>query len=60
VRTNRYGRKKTAANLASELSLKGIEILAITVFRILKKAGFEKTNLTRKPRLTKKMKEDRL
>ena len=60
VRTNRYGCEKTAANLAGELNLEGIEILAMTVFRILKKAGFKKTKLTRKPGLTKKMKEDRL
>ena len=31
VRTNRYGREKTAADLAGELSLEGIEILATTV-----------------------------
>ena len=31
VRTNRYGREKTAANLASKLSLEGIEILATIV-----------------------------
>ena len=60
VRTNRYGREKTAADLAGELSLEGIEISATTVFRILKAAGFKKTKPTRKPGLTKKMKEARL
>jgi len=60
VRTNRYGRKKTTPNLASKLSLEGIKILAIIVLQILKKAGFKKTKPTRKPRLTKKIREDSL
>jgi len=60
VRTNRYGREKTAADLAGELSLEGIEISASTVLRILKKAGFKKTKPTRKPGLTKAMKQARL
>jgi len=60
VRTNRYEREKTAADLAGDLSLEGIEISASTILWILKKAGFKKTKPTRKPGLTKKMKEARL
>ena len=56
--TNRYGCEKTTADLASKLNLKRIEILAMTVFRIFKKAGFKKIKLTKKPKLTKKMKDD--
>jgi hypothetical protein len=60
VRKDRYGREKTAADIAGELSLEGIDISAMTVLRILKKAGFRKTKPTRKPGLTKKMKMERL
>ena len=58
MRTNRYGRKKTVTNLASKLNLKGIEISAITVFQIFKKAGFKKIKLIRKLRLIKKIKDN--
>jgi hypothetical protein len=60
VRHDRYGREKTAADIAGELSSDGIDISASTVLRILHKAGFKKTKPTRKPGLTKKMRADRL
>ena len=60
VRKDRYGREKTCADIAGELSEEGIDISASTIFRILKKAGFRKTKPTRKPGLTKKMREERL
>lgn len=60
VRHDRYGREKTAADLAGTLSLEGIDISATTVLRILKLAGFKKTKPTRKPGLTKKMMAERL
>ncbi|KAJ4304361.1 hypothetical protein N0V88_001974 [Collariella sp. IMI 366227] len=49
VRHDRFGREKTAADLAGTLSLEGIDISATTVLRILKLAGFKKTKPTRKP-----------
>jgi len=60
VRKGRYGREKSCADLAGELSMEGLDISAITIWRILKQAGFKKTKPTRKPGLTKKMKKDRL
>jgi transposase len=60
VRHDRYGREKTAADLAGALSLEGIDISATTVLRILKAVGFKKTKPTRKPGLTKKMRAERL
>ena len=60
VRKDWYGREKTAADIAGELSDEGLDISASTVLRILKKAGFRKTKPTRKPRLTKKIKQERL
>ncbi|KAJ5167362.1 uncharacterized protein N7482_006143 [Penicillium canariense] len=57
---NRYGREKSCADLAGELSKEGIIISATTIWRILKNAGLRKTKPTRKPGLTKKMKADRL
>lgn len=60
VRNDRYGREKTAADLAGALSLEGIDISSTTVLRILKAAGFRKTKPTRKPGLTKKMRAERL
>ncbi|OKP14389.1 hypothetical protein PENSUB_14168 [Penicillium subrubescens] len=60
VRLDRYGREKTCADLASDLSKLEINISASTVRRILKKAGFRKTKPTRKPGLTKKMRAERL
>jgi transposase len=60
VRHDRYGREKTAADIAGELSSEGIDISASTILKILHKAGFKKTKPTRKPGLTKKMRADRL
>jgi transposase len=60
VRTDRYGREKSCADIAGALSQEGYNISDITVWRILRKAGYRKTKPTRKPGLTKKMKEDRL
>lgn len=57
---DRYGREKTAAIIAGELTSQDIPISASLVKLILKSAGFRKTKPTRKPGLTKKMKEDRL
>jgi transposase len=60
VRRDRFGREKSCADLARDLSQEGINISATTVWRVLKKAGFKKTKPTRKPRLTQKMREERL
>ena len=60
VRLDRYGREKHVANLAGELSRDGTEISGPTVWRIFKKAGFRKTKPTRKPGLTKRMRDERL
>jgi len=60
VRLDRYGREKTCADLAGDLSLLGIDISATTVWRILRSAGFRKTKPTRKPGLTEQMKKERL
>lgn len=57
---DRYGREKSCADLAGELSQEGVNISATTVRQILKKAGYKKTKPTRKPGLTKKMREERL
>ncbi|KAL6352059.1 hypothetical protein LRP88_14872 [Fusarium phalaenopsidis] len=59
VRRDRYGREKTCADIAGDLSLEGHNLSAITVWRILKAAGFQKTKPTRKPGLTKKMRQER-
>jgi transposase len=55
ITRDKAGREKTCAILASE-SL----VSASTVWRILKSLGMRKTKPTRKPGLTKKMKDDRL
>ena len=60
VRRDRYGREKTAASIAGELSQDGLTISPSTVLKVLRKLGFRKTKPTRKPGLTKKMKMDRL
>jgi transposase len=59
VRSNRYGRELPCTGLAGLLSLAGIKVSATTVWRILRKHGFRKTKPTRRPGLTKKMKEER-
>ena len=60
VRRDRYGREKSCADLVGDFSDLGISISATTIWRILKKAGFNKTKPTRKPGLTKKMMAQRL
>ncbi|OQE11157.1 hypothetical protein PENFLA_c080G06566 [Penicillium flavigenum] len=60
VRLDRYGREKTCADIAGDLSKLGINVSGITIYRVLKNAGFRKTKSTRKPRLTKKMRAERL
>jgi transposase len=60
VRLDRYGREKTCADIAGDLSKLGINISGATVYRVLKNAGFRKTKPTRKPGLTKKMRAERL
>jgi transposase len=60
VRRDRYGREKTCADIAGDLSKDGLDISASTVWRVLRKAGYKKTKPTRKPGLTKKMRDERL
>jgi len=60
VRRDRYGREKTCADIAGELSQDGQDISALTVWRVLRKAGFKKTKPTRKPGLTKDIRQERL
>jgi hypothetical protein len=60
VTLDRYGRERTCADIAVDLSQIGIEISGSTIRRILKNAGFRKTKPTRKPGLTAKMKKERL
>jgi transposase len=60
VRRDRYGREKTCADIAGDLSQDGLDISASTVWRVLRKAGYKKTKPTRKPGLTKKMRNERL
>ncbi|KAK1914276.1 hypothetical protein P3342_007522 [Pyrenophora teres f. teres] len=58
VRRDRYGREKTCADIAGDLSLYNVS--STTVWRVLKAAGYHKTKPTRKPGLTKKMRQERL
>lgn len=61
VRVDRYGREKTCADLAGDLSSHfGREISETTVGRMLRDAGFRKTKPTRKPGLTARMRKERL
>lgn len=60
VSRDRFGREKTAADIAGELSLQGLEISTSTIIRILKAAGYKKTKPTRKPGLTAQMRKERL
>jgi transposase len=60
VRRDRYGREKSCADIAGDLSLSGVEISATTIWRVLHAAGFHKTKPTRKPGLTARMKKERL
>ncbi|KAF1981362.1 hypothetical protein K402DRAFT_386648, partial [Aulographum hederae CBS 113979] len=56
VRGDRYAREKTCAYIAAEIG----GVSEVTVWRILRQAGFRKTKPTRKPGLTAEMKEARL
>ena len=56
VRGDRYACKKTCAQIAAEVG----GVSDITVWRILRSAGFRKTKPTRKPDLTPEMKKARL
>ncbi|KAG5743841.1 hypothetical protein H9Q70_013451 [Fusarium xylarioides] len=60
VSKDRFGREKTADEIAGELSDQGTEISATTVRSILKKEGYRKTKPTRKPGLTAAMRKERL
>jgi transposase len=57
VRRDRYGREKSCSQIAADL---GGRASAMTVWRILRAAGFGKTKPTRKPGLTPEMKQARL
>jgi hypothetical protein len=56
IRHDHFGHKKTCAYITSELTN---TISAITVWRILWKAGLKKTKPTHKPDLTEKMRRER-
>lgn len=60
LREIRYGREKSCGAIAGELNAAGHNISATTIWNMLKKAGFRKTKPTRKPGLTKRMREQRL
>lgn len=60
VQRDRFGREKSCADIAGELSLEGLNLSSTTIWRILKTAGYNKTKPTRKPGLTKKMRAERL
>ncbi|KAJ5723611.1 hypothetical protein N7488_001646 [Penicillium malachiteum] len=60
VRLDRYGREKTCAMIAGELTSEGILVSPATIWRVLKRAGMRKTKPTRKPGLTKAMRDARL
>lgn len=57
VRRDRYGREKSCALISSEL---GGRVSPITVWRVLRTAGLQKTKPTRKPGLTVAMRKARL
>jgi transposase len=60
VRRDRYGREKSCADIAGDLSAHGFDVSSTTVWRVLRAAGYNKTKPTRKPGLTKKMRQERL
>ncbi|KAH9872761.1 hypothetical protein J1614_005155 [Plenodomus biglobosus] len=60
VRRHTHARDKTCADVAGGLSFGGIEILATTIWRVLREAGSKKTKPTRKTGLTREMKKQRL
>jgi hypothetical protein len=60
VSRDRFGREKTAADLAGDLDRLGYDLSRETVRTVLKKAGYRKLKTTKKPGLTEKMKTERL
>ncbi|KAF3385585.1 hypothetical protein F1880_001764 [Penicillium rolfsii] len=60
INLDRLGQEKSCADLASELRTEGTEVSATTVWRTLRLSGIQKTKPTRKPRLTKKLRAERL
>jgi transposase len=56
---DRYAREKTAQTIADEIAGE-VGVSATTVKRIMKKLRFRKTKPTRKPGLTKAMRQERL
>lgn len=60
VRRDRYGWEKSCADIAGEMTSEGHPVSAMTVWRVLKGAGYRKTKPIRKPGLTAEMKKDRL
>ena len=61
LQTDRYGREKTCQLIATELLQNcGIQLSEVTVWRVLRSAGYRKTKPTRKPGLTEAMKTARL
>ena len=60
VRRDRFSREISCTDLAGQISTNTTEISATTVYRTLKKLGFNKTKPTRKPGLTKKIRDNRL
>ena len=60
VQLDRYGREKSTAVLAEEITEEGTATSARTVHRGLRKQGFRKTKVVRKPGLSAKMKQERL
>ena len=59
--TDRYGREKSAGEIADEVSKSGIiSISESSIYRTLRANGYSKTKPTRKPGLTKQMKAARL
>ena len=55
-----YAREKTCETIADELTQKRNKISTMTVWRLLRTAGFKKTRPTRKPGLTENMQRARL
>jgi hypothetical protein len=61
IQRDRYGREKNCADIAGDLERElNIDISQTTIWRILRKHGYKKTKPTRKPGLSKSMKEVRL
>ncbi|USP76585.1 Transposase [Curvularia clavata] len=60
VRRDRYGREKSCADIAGDLSAQGYNVSSSTIWRVLRAAGYNKTKPTRKPGLTQKMRQERL